>query len=142
MNLADFRANGAFRQSSLSVFGNPDARRAISGRRCCLSAEVETEARVQQPPKMRKTFAVPMKIRSREKATLSEKIRQGHLLVAIRASSCQMIAPVGQALTQAGSSLSLHLSQRTGIFCFKSGRIALYGQAITHIQQPTQRLSS
>jgi len=60
--LARLRANGAFSKRSLSIFGQSRGQRealTISGRRCCLSAEVETEARVQQPPKMRKISCVP-----------------------------------------------------------------------------------
>jgi hypothetical protein len=59
MNLADLRANGGFRQWSLSIFGNPEARRAISDTAMLFEEHLlEQMRRVQQPPKIRETFAV------------------------------------------------------------------------------------
>jgi hypothetical protein len=74
MPLASLTANGDFSQSSLSIFGYPDAKQglAISGWRCCPSSEVETEERVQQPPKIRKTFGGP-----KGKIDLSGKLDSG-----------------------------------------------------------------
>jgi hypothetical protein len=66
MKLALFRANGGFSQSSLSIFGNPNAE--AFGWRGCLSPSwgESPDGRVPQPPEMRKTFGV-------KKPTLSEK---------------------------------------------------------------------
>jgi len=61
---------------SLSIFGNPSGALATTlGRRCCLSAEREREARVQQPPKMRKISGGP-----KGKSDLSETMRQVHYI--------------------------------------------------------------
>jgi len=54
------RANGVFRQSSSSIFGNPALIFKVSaGWQNCLSAEAEAEARVVLPPKIRENFAGP-----------------------------------------------------------------------------------
>jgi len=56
------RANGAFRQSSSSIFGNADASRLAGNIGTAMLFEPylpEQIGRVQQPPKMRETFAGP-----------------------------------------------------------------------------------
>ncbi len=77
MNLAIFRANGDFSQSSLSIFGYPEASREAGNLGTAMLSErllQRQKARVQQPPKMRKTFGGPANFRGRGKIDLSEKI--------------------------------------------------------------------
>jgi hypothetical protein len=61
MNLAIYRANGAFSQRSLSIFGNPKAAREDGNLGMAMLFEpylLEQIGRVQQPPKMRKISGV------------------------------------------------------------------------------------
>ena len=68
MNLARFRANGAFSQRSLSIFGNLNAK-AFRRRGCPSSSwRGSADGRVPQPPKMRKISGGP-----KGKSDLSEK---------------------------------------------------------------------
>jgi len=71
MNLALFRANGDFSQSSLSIFGNPSGVDSDNAGTARMYEQhlLEQMLRVPQPPKMRKTFGV----RRRRKIDLSEK---------------------------------------------------------------------
>lgn len=61
MNLSVFPANRDFRQSSSSIFGNPEsAEGGIFGTAMLVRASPpEAAGRVQQPPKMLETFADP-----------------------------------------------------------------------------------
>ncbi len=58
----EVRANGGFSQSSLSIFGNPEVSREADNLGTAMLFEehlLEQMRRVQQPPKMRKTFGGP-----------------------------------------------------------------------------------
>ena len=71
MNLTHFRANGAFRQSSSSIFGNPESAGGGNLGTAMLfePRALEREGRVQQPPKILETFAGP-----KGKSDLSEQL--------------------------------------------------------------------
>ncbi len=78
MNLVWVRANGAFRQSSSSIFGNPEVDAlalTISGRQNLSERRgLESKARVILPPKMRETFAdPPLQLVAGAKATIERE---------------------------------------------------------------------
>ena len=79
MNLADLRANGGFRQSSLSIFGNPSGVDSDKTGTARMSGEylLEQMRRAPQPPKMRKNFGVRHDLW--RKTDSSREKRQVHL---------------------------------------------------------------